>query len=279
MVQETPAGKISSLHLLTSPGGGLATFIAPKLPVDRAAIEDYIRRHFVPAPETITLEQEEIQQSLWLHFAQRPAAAAYSVEFEQSKMALTHEESGRLAGAIQGTKDQVYFLTRSRFSVDSRVNARLQADWVAFVTLAFNEQARQPEAIARLLNQQIDAGVVIVQAQFDNAPSEQTQARVRQALVNTASLLIANTLRNISSPEQIPNKLNYQIEYDDTVPQRYLLEQQRDIAELLNRLPADGIISFTATPCRNPAGRISRSSLNAAPSAWDLIRKSSISWR
>ena len=67
MVQETPAGKISSLHLLTSPGGGLATFIAPKLPVDRAAIEDYIRRHFVPAPETITLEQEEIQQSLWLH--------------------------------------------------------------------------------------------------------------------------------------------------------------------------------------------------------------------
>ncbi len=71
VVQETPAGKISSLHLLTSPGGGLATFIAPKLPVDRAAIEDYIRRHFVPAPETITLEQEEIQQSLWLHFAQR----------------------------------------------------------------------------------------------------------------------------------------------------------------------------------------------------------------
>lgn len=48
VVQETPAGKISSLHLLTSPGGGLATFIAPKLPVDRAAIEDYIRRHFVP---------------------------------------------------------------------------------------------------------------------------------------------------------------------------------------------------------------------------------------
>ena len=111
VVQETPAGKISSLHLLTSPGGGLATFIAPKLPVDRAAIEDYIRRHFVPAPETITLEQEEIQQSLWLHFAQRPAAAAYSVEFEQSKMALTHEESGRLAGAIQGTK------TRSIFSL------------------------------------------------------------------------------------------------------------------------------------------------------------------
>ena len=69
VVQETPAGKISSLHLLTSPGGGLATFIAPKLPVDRAAIEDYIRRHFVPAPETITLEQEEIQQSLWLHRA------------------------------------------------------------------------------------------------------------------------------------------------------------------------------------------------------------------
>lgn len=129
----------------------------------------------------------------------------------------------------------------------------MQADWVAFVTLAFNEQARQPEAIARLLNQQIDAGVVIVQAQFDNAPSEQTQARVRQALVNTASLLIANTLRNISSPEQIPNKLNYQIEYDDTVPQRYLLEQQRDIAELLNRLPADGIISFTATPLPEPS--------------------------
>ena len=92
-----------------------------------------------------------------------------------------------------------------------------------------------------------------MQAQFDNAPSEQTQARVRQALVNTASLLIANTLRNISSPEQIPNKLNYQIEYDDTVPQRYLLEQQRDIAELLNRLPADGIISFTATPLPEPS--------------------------
>ncbi len=101
-----------------------------------------------------------------------------------------------------------------------------------------------------------------------------------RALVNTASLLIANTLRNISSPEQIPNKLNYQIEYDDTVPQRYLLEQQRDIAELLNRLPADGIISFTATPLPEP----SRPDKPIEPQRCtvgqhDLIRKSSISWR
>ncbi|CAI1080927.1 hypothetical protein [Serratia proteamaculans] len=170
VVLDGPGGKISALHLLTSPGGGLATFIAPNLPVDTAAIEAYIRQHFISAPGKISLEQGDIRQSLSLRFIRQPESDSYNVEFEQSKMPLTHTESGLLDSAIRGAKSQVYLVTHSRFSVGSRATARLEADWVAFLTLAFNEQARQPEIIAILLNQQIDAGVITLLEQFDNAP-------------------------------------------------------------------------------------------------------------
>ncbi|CAI0773641.1 hypothetical protein [Serratia quinivorans] len=245
-------GKVSALHLLTSPGGGLATFIAPNLPVDTAAIEAYIRQHFIPAPGKITLQQGDIRQSLFLRFVHQPESGSYNVEFEQSKMPLTHAEAGLLDNAIRGAKSQVYLVTHSRFSVSSRVAARLETDWVAFLTLAFNQQARQPEVIAVLLNQQIDAGVITLLEQFDNDPSQQTRELVRNALVNTAALLVSNTLRNIHSIDEIPSKISYDVSYSNSVPQRYLLVQQQDIAALLGQLPADGIITFTPTPLPEP---------------------------
>jgi hypothetical protein len=245
-------GKVSALHLLTSPGGGLATFIAPNLPVDTAAIEAYIRQHFIPAPGKISLQQGDIRQSLFLRFVHQPESGSYNVEFEQSKMPLTHAETGLLDNAIRGAKSQVYLVTHSRFSVSSRVAARLETDWVAFLTLAFNQQARQPEAIAILLNQQIDAGVITLLEQFDNDPSQQTRELVRNALVNTAALLVSNTLRNIHSIDEIPSKINYDVSYSNSVPQRYLLAQQQDIAALLGQLPADSIITFTPTPLPEP---------------------------
>ncbi len=244
--------KVSALHLLTSPGGGLATFIAPNLPVDTAAIETYIRQHFIPAPGKISLQLGDIRQSLFLRFVHQPESGSYNVEFEQSKMPLTHAEAGLLDNAIRGAKSQVYLVTHSRFSVSSRVAARLETDWVAFLTLAFNQQARQPEAIAILLNQQIDAGVITLLEQFDNDPSQQTRELVRNALVNTAALLVSNTLRNIHSIDEIPSKINYDVSYSNSVPQRYLLAQQQDIAALLGQLPADSIITFTPTPLPEP---------------------------
>ncbi|WP_434463047.1 hypothetical protein ACMV5L_12760 [Serratia plymuthica] len=253
VVLDTPAGKVSALHLLTSPGGGLATFIAPNMPVDTAAIEAYIRQHFIPAPGKISLAQGDIRQSLFLRFVRQPESDSYNVEFEQSKMPLTHAEAGLLDNAIRGAKNQVYLVTHSQFSVSSRATASLDADWVAFLTLAFNEQARQPEAIALLLNQQIDAGVITLLEQFDNTPSEQTRQQVRDSLVKTASQLVSNTLRNIHSVDEIPNKLSYDVSYSNSVPQRYLLAQQQDIAALLGQLPADSIITFTPTPLPEPS--------------------------
>lgn len=253
VVLDTPSGKVSALHLLTSPGGGLATFIAPNMPVDTAAIEAYIRQHFIPAPGKISLSQGDIRQSLFLRFVRQPESDSYNVEFEQSKMPLTHAEGGLLDNAIRGAKNQVYLVTHSQFSVSSRVAASLDTDWVAFLTLAFNEQARQPEAIAILLNQQIDAGVITLLEQFDNTPSEQTRELVRNALVKTASQLVSNTLRNIHSVDEIPNKLSYDVSYSNSVPQRYLLAQQQDIASLLGQLPADSIITFTPTPLPEPS--------------------------
>ncbi|RJF57635.1 hypothetical protein D4100_02290 [Serratia inhibens] len=252
-VLDTPSGKVSALHLLTSPGGGLATFIAPNMPVDTAAIESYIRQHFIPAPGKISLAQGDVRQSLFLRFVHQPESDSYNVEFEQSKMPLTHAEAGLLDNAIRGAKNQVYLVTHSQFSVSSRVAARLDTDWVAFLTLAFNEQARQPEAIALLLNQQIDAGVISLLEQFDNAPSEQTRELVRNALVKTAAQLVSNTLRNIHSVDEIPNKLSYDVSYSNSVSQRYLLAQQQDIATLLGQLPADSIITFTSTPLPEPS--------------------------
>lgn len=253
VVLDTPGGKVSALHLLTSPGGGLATFIAPNMPVDTAAIEAYIRQHFIPAPKPIRLEQGDIRQTLFLRFARQPESDSYNVEFEQSKMPLTHTESALLDNAIRGAKNQVYLVTHSKFNVSSRVTASLETDWVAFLTLAFNQQARQPEAIAILLNQQIDAGVVTLLEQFDNAPSEQTREMVRNALVKTASQLVSNTLRNIHSIDEIPNQLSYDVKYSNSVPQSYLLAQQQDIAALLGQLPADSIITFTPTPLPEPS--------------------------
>ncbi|MGB8663413.1 MAG: hypothetical protein WCD24_01425, partial [Serratia inhibens] len=132
-VLDTPGGKVSALHLLTSPGGGLATFIAPNMPVDTAAIAAYIRQHFVPAPGEISLEQGDIRQSLFLRFAHQPESDSYNLEFEQSKIPLTHAEAGLLDNAIRGAKNQVYLVTHSQFSVSSRVAASLDTDWGAFL--------------------------------------------------------------------------------------------------------------------------------------------------
>jgi len=253
VVQDTPAGQISALHLLTSPGGGMATFVAPNQPVDTAVLEAYIRAHFIPSPGEINLIQADVSQSLFLRFIRQPETDSYDVEFEQSRMALTHAESAQLESAIKGDKNRVYLLPRSQFSVSSRAAARLETDWVAFLTLAFNEDARQPDAVALLLNQQIDAGVITMPEQFDNTPSEQTQALVRNSLVSTASLLVCNTLRNIHSVDEIPNHISYDVSYSNSVPQQYVLAQQQDIAELLGKLPAGNIISFTPTPLPEPS--------------------------
>jgi len=252
VVLDTPGGQISALHLLTSPGGGMATFVAPAQPADTPALKAYIREHFIPSPGEISLIQGDVRQSLFLRFVHQPEADSYDVEFEQSRMALTHSESGVLDDAIRGDKNKVYLRVRSQFSVSSRAAARMETDWVAFLTLAFNEDARQPQTIALLLNQQIDAGVITLDEQFDNAPSEQTRERVRNSLVETASLLVSNTLRNIHSVDEIPTKISYDVGYSHSVPQQYLLTQQQDIAVLLGTLPAESIITFTPTPLPEP---------------------------
>lgn len=252
VVLDKPEGKISALQLLTSPSGGMATFVTPNQPVDTLHLEAFIREKFIPSPDDISLIQSDARQSLFLRFVHQSKSASYNVEFKDSRMALTHTESGLLSDAIKGDKDTVYLMTHSQFSISSRVAARLETDWVAFLTLAFNENARQLAALTLLLNQQIDAGMITVQAQFDNTPSEQTQEQVRGALVKTASLLVSHTLRNIFSVDEIPNKLSYDINYSNSVPQSYRLVQQQDIAALLSPLPEDTIITFTSTPLPEP---------------------------
>ena len=252
VVLDSPSGPISALHLLTSPAGGVATFIAPNLPVDTQALASYIRQHFIPSPGEISLEQGDIRRSQFLRFIHQPASASYDVEFENPAMPLTHDESALLGSAIRGDKNRVYLLTHSTFSVSSSVTARLEGDWGAFLTLALNENIRQPEAIALLLNQQIDAGALTMPEEFENTPSDQTREQVRASLVNTASLMIAKTLSRIHSPDEIPNDISYDIRYSNSLPQRYLLAQQQDIAALLGGIPADSIITFSATPLPEP---------------------------
>lgn len=251
-VQDTPAGRISALHLLTSPAGGVATFIAPNMPVDTPALESYIRQHFIPSPGDINLVQWDVRQSLFLRFIRQPESASYDVAFDNPAIPLTHSESTLLDSAIRGDKNKVYLLAGSAFIVSSRVTARLEGDWGAFLTLAMSENIRQPDAIALLLNQQIDAGALTMPEQFENTPSEQTREQVRESLVNTASLLIAKTLSRIHSPDEIPDDIDYDIRYSNSVPQRYLLTQQQDIAVLLKGLSPGSIITFSPTPLPEP---------------------------
>lgn len=269
IVLDTPEGMISTLQLLTSPGGGMATCLTPIQPIDTLLLEAFIRKNIAPTADDISLIQSDVRQS---------KSTSDDIEFEDSRMALTHSESGLLSDAIHGDKDKVYLVTHSQFSVSSRVTARLETDWVAFLTLAFNENARQQAALALLLNQQIDAGTIAVQEQFDNTPSEETRKQVRSSLVKTASLLIGNTLHNISSVDELPNKISYDISYSNSLPQSYLLVQQQDIADLLSTLPEDTMIAFTPTPLPEPARpdkpvvpRECRVSLGFDPAGFNLM--------
>ncbi|WJY17015.1 hypothetical protein PCO82_10575 [Pectobacteriaceae bacterium CE90] len=252
VVVDSSGSDVSALHLITSPGGGLATFIAPALPVDETALEDYIRQNFVPEPGQISLVQEDIQQALFLRFIHQPVSASYDVAFDQSKMPLTHDEATQLVGAIQGGENQVYLITQSQFSVSSRVNAKLETDWIAFLTLAFTEQAREPAAITRLLNQQIDAGIIVLHQQVENTPSAQTQEQVKNALINLAASLVSATLRNVSSLDELPTEVSYDVSYSNSVPQQYRLEHALDIASLLSRFPFSSIVTFDSSPLPEP---------------------------
>lgn len=253
IVLDNQGVKISALHLINSPGGGLASFISPNLPVDTIEIKEYIKQHITHSNSDVVLTQCDISMSVLLRFINPIDDTPYLVPFVQSKMALMHDESNQLSTAIQGAKNKVYVITQTEFTVNSRVSAELDADWVQFLILAFNKKAKQPVEIAILLNEQIDAGIIILKKKYDNTPSQETIDRVRYELVNVAAILVSNTLKNVNNINELPTKVNYLVSYSDSLPQKYLLEYDQDIAPLLSLLPYDSIVSFDPNPLPEPS--------------------------
>ncbi|BDH45578.1 hypothetical protein TUM12370_16220 [Salmonella enterica subsp. enterica serovar Choleraesuis] len=248
----TSGERISTLHLITSPGGGLATFIAPTLPVDHEALLAYIRGKIAPSEPDIRLEQLNIQQTINLRFINGANGSSYLVPFSEAKAPLTHAESAQLIAAIQGSKNQAYLSAQTRFSVNCQASGMLQADWAQFLRLAFRDDARDTTALTRLINQQIDQGTITLAQSYKNAPEASTQEQVRERLVNLAALMASDTLKGITRIDQIPDKVNYDINYSTSVPQSYLLEYDQDLA-LAELLPFDQIVSFDPTPLPEPS--------------------------
>lgn len=249
-MQNTP---VSALHLITSPGGGLATFISPQLPVDQEAIVAWIEQHIAPGLQNVQLMQCESQIALGLRFVNSADGTSRRLEFSEAKLALTHAESSQLAGAIQGTANQVFLNTLTTFLVICQADGALAADWLAFLRLAVTQGIRQTPELIALINQQIDAGAITFTHHYANSPSAETQALVRSELVNLAALLTGNTLKNINNIDQLPSQITYDITYSHSVPQRYLLEYDQDLAPLLSQLPFDTIVSYSPTPLPEPS--------------------------
>ncbi|MFJ5449123.1 hypothetical protein [Pectobacterium carotovorum] len=244
--------KTSGFHLTTSSAGGYVTLITPLVPLDTQAIQQYIQTHIPHSSRNITLEQCDAKTAVFLRFHEPRDDSSYLVEFEKNAMPTTHAEGVALTEAIQGNAKRVFLTTHTQFTVSTEVNARLNADWRLFLIVAFNTKTRTPEAIAQLLNQQIDAGVIVLEEAFKNSPSPQTKETVRKKLVDLAASILSNTLSNISHIDEIPTKIDYDFSYENSQPQSYELISEQDIASLFSGFIANKLISYDPSPLPEP---------------------------
>ncbi|MEI7369168.1 hypothetical protein WCT94_16180 [Pectobacterium sp. 1950-15] len=252
IVHDDRGNKTSGFHLTTTPAGGLVTLITPVVPLDTQAIRQYIQTHITHSGSNITLEQCDAKTTLFLRFHETLDDSPYLVEFEKNSMPITHAEGVALTEAIQGDTKRIFLTTHTQFTVSTEVNARLNGDWRQFLILAFNTKTRTPEAIAQLLDKQIDAGVIMLDEEFKNTPSPQTKEKVRKNLVDLAASVLSNTLSNISHIDEIPTKIDYDFSYESSLSQSYELIGEQDIASLFSGFIANKLISYDPSPLPEP---------------------------
>ncbi|WP_017346987.1 hypothetical protein [Pantoea sp. A4] len=251
LVTANGSSKTSSLKLITSTAGGLATFIVPNLALDPAPLESYIRQHFLNGSQKPTLSLLDVAHAMGLKFV-RDDASDYSVPFEQNQMPLTHGESGQLAEAIQGKENRVWLQTTSEFSVLCESQAELRADWLAVLHRALAEDKKQREQLEVLLEQLITEGNAGLLEEYKNSPSAKSRAETRQGVISLAALSLASKLRNVDDPSQLPDEADYEFIYTGSSPQRYRLYHEIDIAPILGYLPYSSIVSSSKTPLPEP---------------------------
>lgn len=250
LVTATGSSKTSSLKLTTSTAGGLAIFVVPNLPLDQTPLKTYIRQHFLSGSAQPVLTLQGVTHAVGLKFLR--TEDSYSVPFEENRMPLTHAESEQLAGAIQGQENKVLLQTTSEFMVQCEASAELTADWVAVLHQAFNEDKKQREQLELLLEQLITQGDVQLIEDYINSPSARTRDEARKGAITLAALSLASTLRNINDPSQIPDEANYKFINEASYPQRYLLQDEIDIAPVLGYLPYNSIVTVSKTPLPEP---------------------------
>ncbi|SLM62578.1 MULTISPECIES: hypothetical protein [Dickeya] len=242
----------SGFRLTTSPAGAKVTLITPLVPLDTAPIAHYIHTAITHSDEAITLELIPTKTALWLYFAPGNQGASAPIAFENGQIALTHAQGVVLTDAIQGTPGRAFLLAKAAFTVFARVTVSLQANWHDVLVQAIRQQARTAQAVSALLYQQIEARVIVPVLQCENAPSWQTQQKANDAAIKQLTPMIVNTLKNVTTVEDVPQDLSYRVTYSESYPQEYLLEQSYDMAVLLRDIPAATLISFTPLPLPEP---------------------------
>lgn len=242
----------SNLTIVTSTEGGAVRLITPVVPINQAALINYIKTHNLSPNAEPSLQQIQLESHYFLQFSANANSETYQLPFENSKLELTHQESTQVVSAVQGSKALCSFITQTRFTVNCAVKAKLNADWISLLSLAIENKKTDKEALVVLINQQIAAGCIQIEKSYVNTPSKATEEKVKDSLVDTAAMLAANSLENISNIHQLPDKVHYDVCYNQSIPQTYQWHNEQDLADTLSRIPFGNIVSHSPTPLPSP---------------------------
>lgn len=242
----------SAFHLLTSSEGGMATLIHPSQTLPKDKIKDYITSHITSSYQDVSLTQISPNISIFLAFSATNNVKAHTIAFDDSKLAVTHDESNQIVKAIQGTKNCVNIITHAAFNVNSRVKASLSADWRQILIIAVEKKYHQLDSIKTLISQEIDNNTIQLTQTFENTPSNASKSLVLNHLIDTAARLACNTLEGVTGIDELPDTVDYSVTYSNALPQAYCIEKSDDMAELFSLLPFSSMISHSPQPLPEP---------------------------
>ncbi len=244
----------SVFRLLTSSDGGLVTLITQNICTVSNEIKAYayIESHITPPNSTVELDLISPQISLFLKFPKSIDPYDNLIKFEESKMAITHAESTAIIGGLQGNKDTVFMVSKAEFTVNIKVKAKLETNWLQVLKDAVRDNIHQLDAIKELIAAKIKSGQIKLIETFFNTPSQELKTEVFNNLIDTAAMMVQNTIKGVTDLDELPESYNIDPSYSNSCPQKYCIEQSQDLADLFAKIPFDQIVSISPKPLPSP---------------------------
>lgn len=247
-----------TFHLTTSTEGAILSSIFPYEAPDVSHVEQYIDAHFNDQKKALMLSCISPNTAYLIEFIADNGKNSYTIALQGSKTELTHREANQVVKAIQGAKNTVNVISKSSFTVSSQVTASLTADWLTLLALCIENKYYQIDEIQLFLSKkiieqkQVHNPVISQQLSFKNKPSPESIAMVSENLSHTAAMLMKNTLQGITSVDELPNEVSYNVCFSNAIPQSYQIQRSKDVTELFSQLDFSNVVSFTPTPLPEP---------------------------